>query len=180
MPQNPKKKKANTGEAVGTSRQAQERMEKFVLAYHADPNAQKAAIKAGYSEKTAGSAGSRLLKNGKVISRLAELALLHRQKSIATAEERQQLLTQVLRDEVQDVATGGKELEWIHTPVPVAERIRAADMLAKMNGEYTLNINLKVTEYAKNWLEDLFTILDDYLPAEKVDEIAGRLRRFNP
>lgn len=181
MPTKPKAKKtARTGDPAGTSRQAQERIERFALAYHELPNAERAAITAGYSAKTASSAGSRLLRNNKVMARLADLAMLHRAQSIATAEERQQILTKILRDEVQDVATGGKELEWIHTPIPVAERIRAADMLAKMNGEYTLNINLKVTEYARSWLEDLFTVLDEYLLPEQVDEIAARLRRFNP
>ena len=42
------------------------RQQKFVSAYCVDLNATKAAIKAGYSEKTADSAGSRLLKNVKV------------------------------------------------------------------------------------------------------------------
>lgn len=46
------------------------RQQKFVAAYRADPNATKAAIAAGYSAKTAGTAGSRLLKNVRVAAEL--------------------------------------------------------------------------------------------------------------
>lgn len=46
----------------------------FALAYHHEPNATKAAIKAGYSAKTAQQAGSRLLKDPGVRAELARLA----------------------------------------------------------------------------------------------------------
>lgn len=47
---------------------------KFVAAYIAEPNATKAAITAGYSEKTAGQQGSRLLKDVDVLAALEEAA----------------------------------------------------------------------------------------------------------
>lgn len=40
-----------------------QRQERFVHAYLKDPNATQAAIKAGYSKKTAGQIGGRLLKD---------------------------------------------------------------------------------------------------------------------
>lgn len=46
----------------------------FALAYHQEPNATKAAIKAGYSAKTAQQAGSRLLKDPGVRAELARLS----------------------------------------------------------------------------------------------------------
>lgn len=53
-----------------------DKREAFCKAYLAlDKNITKAAIKAGYSEKTAYSAGSRLLKNVEVQNRINELAL---------------------------------------------------------------------------------------------------------
>lgn len=53
------------------------RIEKFCRAYIIDLNSRNAAISAGYSEKTAGSQGSRLLKNVKISARIEQL--LHKQ-----------------------------------------------------------------------------------------------------
>ncbi len=47
------------------------RQQRFVDEYLVDPNATQAAIKAGYSAKTAESAGSRMLRNVKVASAIA-------------------------------------------------------------------------------------------------------------
>ena len=55
---------------------------KFVAAYIAEPNATQAAIKAGYSEKTAYSQGSRLLKDVEIQQEL--------QQANATAVQRVQ------------------------------------------------------------------------------------------
>jgi phage terminase small subunit len=46
---------------------------KFAEQYVATSNATQAALEAGYSEKTAASQGSRLLKNAKVLDRIKEL-----------------------------------------------------------------------------------------------------------
>lgn len=51
----------------------EQRREHFALAYSRDPNATQAAIAAGYSPKTADSQGQRLLKDARVLSRIAEL-----------------------------------------------------------------------------------------------------------
>lgn len=48
-----------------------ERLELFVAEYLIDLNATRAAIAAGYSPKTAGQQGSRLLKNVKVVTEIA-------------------------------------------------------------------------------------------------------------
>lgn len=49
------------------------RQEKFCVEYLIDLNATQAAIRAGYSEKTAYSMGQRLLKNVEIKSRIKEL-----------------------------------------------------------------------------------------------------------
>lgn len=49
------------------------RQEKFCIEYLIDLNATQAAIRAGYSEKTAYSMGQRLLKNVEIKSRIKEL-----------------------------------------------------------------------------------------------------------
>lgn len=51
---------------------ASDKMELFAREYVKDYNATQAAIRAGYSEKTASSQGSRLLKNPKVLELIKE------------------------------------------------------------------------------------------------------------
>ena len=173
----PKSSRAPTGQKSDSAA----RMEKFCVAYFAKANATEAAMKAGYTARSAQSTGSRLLSTDMVKSRLQELARVHASSQVATAQERREYLTQVLRDQLKDIATGGKELDFIRTPIPVAERTRAAVELAKMDGDYApIKLDIKVAAYARSWLEDLFTVLEAFLPPENVDEIAARVRRFDP
>jgi len=58
----------------------------FAAAYHATPNATQAAIRAGYSAKTAQQAGSRLLKDAGVQAELARLAAAPDGKAPASAK----------------------------------------------------------------------------------------------
>lgn len=52
---------------------SKDRIERFAQEYAKSLNVSQSAINAGYSEKTAASQGSRLLKNVKVITRVREL-----------------------------------------------------------------------------------------------------------
>lgn len=52
---------------------SKDRIERFAVEYAKTLNVSQSAIAAGYSEKTAASQGSRLLKNVKVISRVREI-----------------------------------------------------------------------------------------------------------
>jgi len=61
------------------------RYEKFAQGIMAHGNASRAAREAGYSEKTAGQIGSRLLKNVKIQARIAELLEIQRQELAARA-----------------------------------------------------------------------------------------------
>lgn len=63
-----------------------ERIERFCRAYIIDLNSRNAAIAAGYSAKTAGSQGSRLLKNVKIAARIEELLGKQAAKLDVTAE----------------------------------------------------------------------------------------------
>ncbi len=67
---NPDNNAANSGDADGLS----VKKYAFALAYHQERNATQAAIRAGYSVKTAQQAGSRLLKDPGVKAALARLA----------------------------------------------------------------------------------------------------------
>ena len=87
-----------------------------------------AAIKAGYSKKTAAVQANRLLKNVNVKKRIKELADDAARKTIMDTVERQEQLTKIARD-------------------PAAEnrdRVRAMDILNKMDGKYLIKVDVTV------------------------------------
>lgn len=71
----------------------------FCKEYIIDCNATQAAIRAGYSRKTAGASAARLLANVKVSARIAELMAEKDAALIAMADEVLKTLTRVLRRE---------------------------------------------------------------------------------
>lgn len=73
------------------------KQEAFVQEYLIDFNATQAAVRAGYSSKTAYSIGQRLLKNVEVQEYLEILLAGLESKKIADAEEVLQTLTRILR-----------------------------------------------------------------------------------
>lgn len=112
---------------------------KFAELYIQSGNAVKAAVRAGYSEKTARFASNWLnpLKPTKYKPELAEyidsLNEQIRSESIMSAAERQQMLSSIARNENMDVSA----------------RIRAIDTLNKMTGEYKLNVDAAVRSSPK-------------------------------
>lgn len=112
---------------------------KFAELYIQYGNAVKAAVGAGYSEKTARFASNWLnpLKPTKYKPELAEyidsLNEQIRSESIMSAAERQQTLSSIARNENMEVSA----------------RIRAIDTLNKMTGEYKLNVDADVRSSPK-------------------------------
>ncbi|NJK84785.1 MAG: terminase small subunit [Bacteroidales bacterium] len=99
----------------------------FVSEYLKSLNATDAAIKAGYSKKTAYSIGERLLKNVEVAKKIME----QREKIEKNAEL---TVTDIVR-EIREIALNAKS---------ETNRLRAYDMLMKHLGGYSdlkLNIN---------------------------------------
>ena len=88
----------------------------------------EAAIAAGYSEKSASSLGSQLLKNPKVLAYIEQLRLDAQRKSIMGITERQETLTEIARN--------SKAAE--------ADRNRAIDILNKMDGLYLVRVDVNV------------------------------------
>lgn len=114
--------------------------EAFCQNYSKSGNATDAYKEAGYKWKddaSANSAASRLLRNVKVITRLKELGQAKEKASIADADEQQQFATAVVRGEVED--RDGK-------PVPMSVRLKAMELLGKMQGLYVNHVetNLNV------------------------------------
>ncbi len=118
------------------------RQQAFVEAYIADikHNQTAAAIAAGYKEKTAAQAASRLMKNEKVAAAIAaRIEELHRERT-AEANEVVEFLTSVMRgDEVDNVPLFiRKGVQKLTEGVPSArDRLKAAEMLGKYYALFT-------------------------------------------
>ena len=97
------------------------KQQRFIHEYLADCNGTQAAIRAGYSRKTAGAIAEKLLKKAEI--RKAIDAAMSEQKNalIATREERQRFWTETLRNEEEDMK----------------HRLRASELLGKSFCDFT-------------------------------------------
>ena len=109
------------------------RQKRFCEEYLVDCNATQAAIRAGYSPKTAYSQGQRMLKNVETKTYIdGQLEQLHSAKT-ADAREVIEYLTSVMRGEC--VNTDG-------SPVCMRDRLKAAELLGKRHGIFTERVQL--------------------------------------
>lgn len=109
------------------------KQKRFADEYLVDCNGSKAAIRAGYSQKSSAVSASRLLANPAVRAYIdCELAKIHN-KNIADAEEVLAFLTLVMRGEAKEqvvMRMGGEQcLEMIE--VSAKERLKAAELIGK-------------------------------------------------
>ena len=132
-----------------------ERQERFCQEYSKLGNATQSAINAGYSEKTAYSAGQRLLKDVEVQTRIKELQGEIKNQNIADAREMQSILTSIIRSEseeevivVEGTGDGCSEAITKKKKPSQSDRIKAINLLAKMQGvldnSMTLNVVIPV------------------------------------
>lgn len=122
----------------------------FVAFYLESLNGTKAAIAAGYSEKTAGSIGQRLLKNIEIRTaidnRLAEIE----SEKIVKAKEILEFLSATMRGEITEevvVQVGGKSdirAELLTKPLCGKDRLKAAELLARINGLFAEKTEPKI------------------------------------
>ena len=117
-----------------------DRQKRFADEYIVDLNATQAAIRAGYSEKTARSQGQRLLTNVDVQAYIEERMHSHQKDTIAKQEEILETLTAIMRgDEKGATLRGtGKGRQVIDVmPPTTTERIKAAELLGKRYAMWT-------------------------------------------
>jgi len=91
----------------------------FVDAYAG--NATEAAIKAGYSKRSAYSIGQENLKKPEIAQAIRERESRRIKPSIATREKRQQFWTRIMDDD---------SVEW-------KDRLKASELLGKSEGDFT-------------------------------------------
>lgn len=124
-----------------------EKQKRFCDEYLIDCNATQAAIRAGYSEKTAYSQGQRMLKHVEVKAYIDEqLEQLHNEKT-ADAREVFEYLTAVMRGEHKEqvlrlAGNGVQEISDIN--VSAKERLKAAELIGKRYGMFKDNVNVEL------------------------------------
>ena len=125
------------------------KQKKFADEYIICGNATKAAVKAGYSEKYAGTNADKLLKNTKIEEYLNERLKKLEDASIAKQDEVLKYLTAVLRGTTQSTVVvvegegdGVSSARLIRKPPDEKERLKAADLLGKRYGLFTDKVEL--------------------------------------
>lgn len=125
--------------------------EKFCNEYIKDMNATQAAIRAGYSEKTARSQGSTLLTNPNIKSRVAELREAYFNENIMTAQQVEYELTKIALGTskekqviVEGTGDGYSKVRIIDKPPDEKSRLKALELMAKrhriLSGDTTIDI----------------------------------------
>ncbi len=113
------------------------KQDKFCVEYLVDLNATQAAIRAGYSERTAHSQGPRLLENVEVQNRIQELRKKAFKETIATAEEVEAMLSKTMRGELDEEVVvvesrfGISKAKKIRKQVSLKDRIKAAELMGR-------------------------------------------------
>lgn len=111
-----------------------EKQLRFCEEYVIDHNATQAAIRAGYSERSAYSQASDLLRKPEIQNRIQELAGKLTKATIATAEEVLEHFSKVMRGEIFDQVVKRDEdgnLQKVDVVAKLSDRNKAAESLAK-------------------------------------------------
>lgn len=120
----------------------------FCDEYLIDLNATQAAIRAGYSEKTAGQIGEQNLKKLEIRSYIDARMAEKESSLIASQDEVLEYLTAVLRGEAKGTTLvgigGGAQMVNQETPT-VSERTKAAELLGKRYALFTDRQEVEVT-----------------------------------
>lgn len=121
------------------------RQKRFCDEYLIDCNATQAAIRAGYSPKTAKNIGNENLTKPNLKAYIDEqLEILHSEK-IATADEVLQYLTSIMRGEhrEQTLKFIGEGVQKItNIDVSAKERLKAAELIGKRYGIFKDNVDV--------------------------------------
>ena len=163
------------------------KQKRFCQEYLIDLNATQAAIRAGYSEKSAYSVGQRMLKNVEVKKYIVEQVERLKNEKISSAQEVLEYLTSVMRGEQKEQVPlmyyDKQILE--EKSASIKDRLKAAELIKKENKQNNVIIcdstepksiaemysyNLRVlgakkgadsVEYGIKWLQDLEEIVID-------------------
>jgi phage terminase small subunit len=94
-------------------------------------NATQAAIKAGYSEKTAYSQGQRLLKHVEIKDYIEEIMEKKDKQRVASQDEILEILTRIVRGEETEELYYHMTGETINKKPKISDRLKAIELLGK-------------------------------------------------
>ena len=126
------------------------KQKKFCEEYLISGNATDAAIKAGYSVKTARSVGSENLSKPDIKNYIDEKLKEIESRKIADAAEVMRYLTSVMRNETKEevpmIVNNGdwSEVQMVKKDTSIKDRNKAAEMLAKRFGILTDKVSLEI------------------------------------
>ena len=127
-----------------------DKQKRFANEYLIDCNATQAAIRAGYSKKTARAIGNKLLTKADIKSYINEQIEKMLGENIATAEEVMRYLTSVLRGEsksqivvVEGIGDGRSDARRMNKLPDEKERLKAAELLGKRFGMFNDKVNIE-------------------------------------
>ena len=142
-----------------------EKQKRFCEEYLIDLNATQAAIRAGYSEKTAYTIGQKLTKKNEVKAYIEEKLEALKNERTADAQEVVEYLTSVMRGEseseeivLKGVGKGSQRIEKVQKKPSEKDKLKAAELLGKRFGMFSGGGS------------------DDNKVLEKLDEVLGGIK----
>ncbi len=123
-----------------------EKQKRFCEEYLVDCNATQAAIRTGYSEKTARAIGQRLLTNVDIKKYIDQQLQKLKNEKIADAQEVLEYLTSVMRGEQKEqvaLLTGEGVQDLVQKDISAKDRIKAAELIGKRYGLFTEKVELQ-------------------------------------
>lgn len=171
--------KQQRGQTPARDRPITDLQRKFCENLNRGMTATEAARAAGYSHTYADREASRLVEKPQVRAYLDELRAASRDQSVADGLERRRLLTDLMRGRVDAPFVTREGLQ--DGPADHAARIRAAELLAKMDGDLApVKVDVRVTEYSREWLKQTLSVVARFVTREELREIAREIPRFDP
>ena len=126
-----------------------EKQKRFCEEYLIDLNATQAAIRAGYSEKTAYTIGQKLTKKSEVKAYIEEKIATLKNERTADTQEIMEYLTSVMRGEseseeivLKGVGKGSQKIEKIQKRPSEKDKLKAAELLGKRFGMFNEKTNI--------------------------------------
>ncbi len=132
-----------------------DRQRAFCQYYAADPDGTAAAIKAGYSKRTAAAIASENLRKPELLDYIKQLQAEAEAARVADLVEVKRFWTATMRDEEQRVEF----------------RLKASELLAKSSGEFVQRVDLTAQVEAQVEEDVVFYIPDNGRPITKKEDI---------
>ena len=125
------------------------KQEKFWAEYLIDLNGTQAAIRAGYSPKTADRIANQNLRKLEIKNRIQELRAKEFKKTIATAEEVEAMLSKAMRGEldeevvvVEGCGEGRSDARIMIKQISARDRLKAAELMGKRHQLFTDKVQM--------------------------------------